>query len=452
MYISLTDLGVAELENGPFVLTSYQLTDAVNYVPDSAATSLEGNAVWVGQPGPSYPLNANIVRYSILLDRSVGDFEFGTIGLFTSAGLVAVGISSTLIAKTQTQSGVDGNYMRIDAFLSMVGTTYEMWANLGNTDNRFVLATVSDVDRLPPAHMSTTNAYIVGSPVPDQLPFLAYTDYTGIWTFDQYAYSSTVGFRFVIEQATATSVVIQSTVDLADLVPEFFGEKVVQFTTGACYSVCRNVLHVSQDLLNSTYVVSFASPLALVPAVGDEFVVYTKDQSQSGSLNVPIATRGEAGRVRPGLSLSLDSGGLIDVDWTAAQQNAVTTIVGKDPSGNPVNLRGVVQLYARDILGAVRSVNGQTPDANGNVSLTFVYNLPTASPTVKGGIRITGEDGLIMDGAVLKLDTSFEFYTAAQIKALYESNPNTNDFTDAEKALLLTLSTNEAVWDEGEVI
>lgn len=54
--------------------------------------------------------------------------------------------------------------------------------------------------------------------------------------------------------------------------------------------------------------------------------------------------------------------------------------------------------------GVVKSVNGKTPDANGNIQIEIPggseYELPTASASVKGGVKI-GE-GLQMDGETLK--------------------------------------------------
>lgn len=70
---------------------------------------------------------------------------------------------------------------------------------------------------------------------------------------------------------------------------------------------------------------------------------------------------------------------------------------------------------------AVRTVNGTSPDANGNVEVSggSDYILPTASATVKGGVKVNGVkgnggytmSGLVMDGDVLSLNWTPINYT-----------------------------------------
>lgn len=72
--------------------------------------------------------------------------------------------------------------------------------------------------------------------------------------------------------------------------------------------------------------------------------------------------------------------------------------------------------------GVVKSVNGETPDANGNVQIEFTggseYELPTASATVKGGVKV-GE-GLQMDGDVLSVRPGFKLRLVKEIVASEE--------------------------------
>jgi len=397
MFIQLTTAGLALLQSGPFVLTGAKFGSAYDYVPDPAQTDINGAQVYYSVPGPAFPVNGNVVRYSVLMDRSVGDFDFGEIGFFAGATLVAVAVNSSLIHKGKTVTGVDGNMIRVDAFLSMVGTTYEMWLNLGDTDNKYVVASADLVDYLPPVHDTEANAFIVGSVADDMLAFFAYSDRSGIWAFDQYKYSTVIGHRYNVVAASAMQVTIAGADLAAQLDPEGPGARILQFTTGACYSICRNIQQALEDEVNDQCVLIFNTPLAVVPAVGDEFLVYNRDPLSTTTINIPIANRNDPGIVRIGDGLEVEPDGLIYVNRETIPNGLVYSIIGKDTDGNPVSLQGDVVLHIRDIVGGVASVNGQVPDANGNVTISTSYTLPVASPTVLGGVRISPGSGLTID-------------------------------------------------------
>lgn len=403
MFIQLTTAGLALLQSGPFVLTGAKFGSAYDYVPDPAQSDIQGVQVYYSIPGPAFPVNGNVVRYSVLMDRSVGDFDFGEIGFFAGSTLVAIAVSSSLIHKGKTVTGVDGNMIRVDAFLSMVGTTYEMWLNLGDTDNKYVVASADTVDYLPPVHDTEANAFIVGSVADDMLAFFAYSDRSGIWAFDQYKYSTVIGHRYHVVAASAMQVTITGADLASQLDPEGPGARILQFTTGACYSICRNIQQALEDEVNDQCVLIFNTPLAVVPAVGDEFLVYNRDPLSTTTINIPIATRDDPGIVRIGDGLEVESDGLIYVNRETVPDGLVYSIIGKDINGDPISLQGDVTLHIRDIVGGVASVNGQSPDASGNVSISTSYTLPIASNTVLGGVRVSAGSGLTIDPATGQL-------------------------------------------------
>lgn len=422
MFIQLTSAGLALLASGPFVLDKATFGDGYNYVPDPLQASLQGSTVFTSTPGPAFPINANVVRYSIMLDRSVGDFDFGEIGLWVGPTLVAVGVNSTLISKSKSQSGTDGNLIRVDAFLSMVGTTYEMWLNLGDTDNKYVVSSADLVDYLPPVHDTIANAFIVGAPTSDMLAFFAYSDRSGIWAFDQYKYSTVVNHRYTVVDASPMQVTISDASLTPHLDPSGLGERILQFTTGACYSVCRNIQQAVEDLQTDRTVLIFNTPLAVVPTVGDEFVVYNRDPLSTTTVNLPIATRDDPGIVKVGDGLDVEIDGTIYVDRETIPNGIVYSIIGKALDGSPVSLQGDVQLHIRDIAAGVATVNGQGPDASGNVTLSTGYNLPIASDTVLGGVRVSSGSGLEINPATGQL--SLEASGSQGVKTVNSKSPD----------------------------
>ncbi|MGE8451011.1 MAG: pyocin knob domain-containing protein, partial [Pseudomonadales bacterium] len=395
MFIQLTDAGVAMLTTTgqPFIVTEYRLGSAFNYTPQTNQTALQGTEVWSGVPSDPVEVSANLVRYSALLGMSVGDFQFGEFALYVGATMVAIGVSSTLIAKTKTTTGLDGNFLRLDAYLNMTGTNYAMWLNFGDSANPFAMPSVQNVDQLPPSHQSVPNAYIVNSVSSNQEAFFAYSDRTGLWVFDAYKYSSTIGNRYTIVSASSLSVTIANASLAPDLTPGVYGDRIVQFASGQVYSICRNVQTVTPDLANNQVTLGFQTPLAIVPLPGDEFLVYNRDPLSTDTVMVPVATTTSLGIIQVGDGLAITPAGILSVDRTTVPDGLVYSIAGIEPDGTPVQRQGDVTLTWRDV-GAIRSVNSQLPDANGNVVINVSYTLPVASSTVLGGVRIQAGSGL----------------------------------------------------------
>ncbi len=400
MFIQLTDAGVTMLTTTgqPFIVTEYKLGSGVNYTPSTSQTALQGTEVYSGIPSQPVEISANLVRYSALQDLSVGDFQFGEFGLFVGATMVAIGVSDTLISKVKTTTGLDGNFLRLDAYLDMVGTNYTMWLNFGDSANPFAMPSVQNVDQLPPTHQSVPNAYVVNSVSNNQEAFFAYSDRTGLWVFDAYKYSTTIGNRYTIVSATSVSVTITGASLAPDLTPTIFGDRIVQFASGQVYSICRNVLTVTPDLANNQVTLGFQTPLAIVPVAGDEFLVYNRDPLATNTVQVPPATTTSLGVIQVGAGLAITTAGILSVDRTTIPDGIVYSIAGIEPDGTPVQRQGDVTLTWRDV-GAIRSVNSQLPDANGNVVINTSYVLPIASATALGGVRIQAGSGLQINPA-----------------------------------------------------
>ena len=64
-----------------------------------------------------------------------------------------------------------------------------------------------------------------------------------------------------------------------------------------------------------------------------------------------------------------------------------------------------------------------------NINIRDLYDAGMTRPAALALVKAVGVSSTVEDGSV-------PMQTAAEIKAAYESNSNTNAFTDAEKALL----------------
>lgn len=398
MFVQITDLGVAALTAGggaPLFLTRTDFGSGVAYTPQPTDTALHGSTLFSVAPSSPVAVNANVVRYSAFLDYSVGPFGFGEFGLFMSNGnLFALGSNDTLIQKIAQTSGIVGNSVRLDIYLSMVGDNYDMWLDLANSNSDFRLATVNSVDQLFPSSNAVPNAYIVQAAEDTQTSFFAYTDRIGLWNFDAYAFSTTGGSAFTITGATNTSIDIAIADFNASQEPDFLGDTIIQFTSSALYSICRNVVNIVTT--PSTATLNFQTPFAIVPPTGSTFYLYKRDPFTTSNVVVPPATTTSLGVVEIGAGLAVagpsdPNQGRISVDRTTVTGGLAYSVNGH---------QGDVELNATDLPGIVLSVNSATPDVNGNVTLTFPAGPQIATSSIAGIVKSSATITVAVDGTM----------------------------------------------------
>jgi len=383
MRIALTSAGIAALQSAtqPVVLGSYKLGDGIGYIPDINDTDIHGTEVASGVPQKPIVVNANVLRYSTFIGRTVGPFQFGEIGLFLQNGdLFALACDDVLYDKESIGSDGEGNSVSLDAYVSISNGNFDIWIDLG-MNNELRLPTIPSVDQLPPSHDAIPNIYAVTPATSSQSTFLAYTDRNGLWMFDAYKFGSTVGTPIPIKSATTNSLTFDIAYYDTNWVSNYLGQLIIEFASGQCYSICRNVSAVINN--GSDFTVTFSTALLIQPAVGDLVIRFNREGLTTSSLILPVATTTELGAVIIGAGLDVQPDGTISVDPSTVPGGLVTSVNQQ---------QGDVELEVSDIPGAVASVNGQTPDANGNVTVPSNYVLPTAGPTVKGGVVVPGPD------------------------------------------------------------
>lgn len=399
MNVQITNLGVAALTAGggaPVQLTVCKFGSAYGYIPALTDTNIHGTELFAVAPSGPVAVNGNTVQYSAYLDYSVGDFDWGEFGFFMqNGGLFALGTGDALIAKIKQTSALTGNAIRLDVYLNMVGTNYEMWLDLANTNNNFRIATIQSIDYLPSSANAVPNVYIVQSAEPTQTSFQAYTDRQGLWNFDAYAYSTTAAHPLTVVSATNTSVSFALADYLPEMVPTYLGERIIQFNSGNLYSICRNVQSIVQGATTAT--INFATPLAIVPVAGSTFFYYNRDPFSTTNVSVPPATTTSLGVVKIGTGLKVNvspqpDAGLIAVDRATIDGGIVFSVN---------SMQGDVLLTAADIPGTVRTVNGVAPDANGNVVVSITPGqIPIATLTTVGGVKASATVTVAPDGTM----------------------------------------------------
>lgn len=410
MNIQITNYGLSVLNKTckPFTIAQFRLGSNYGYVPSADATDISGNAVYESTLVGPITVNTNVFKYTIALDYQVGDFTFGEIAYLDDQGkCLAIAVSDRLLTKT-AQTNNTGNSMRIDTYLSMVGTQYNMWNDNIGSDIDFQVPTLKDIDLLPAVNDTDPNLYLIAPQSSNASSILAYTAGNGLWYFDCYSLSNVQ--QLTVVSATATSVVFNSSQftseQKAQFVPAYYGDKIVEFTSGNCYSACRTVLTANIGLYETT--LTFRTPMAIIPQAGDTFYLFSRSQVSVSASVLPIASETTLGGVIIGDGLSITPQGVLSSDPPVTSVNgqigdvvinasdinglSLVAISGSynDLIDKPEQVSYVLPAATRNTLGGiiagsqfniasnglltlannpVVSVNGQSPDAEGNVQI-----------------------------------------------------------------------------------
>lgn len=357
MLFQLTDAAVTAISNAssPIVLESYKLGDDFGYVPSSSDTDIHGSEVYTNVPSLPIVESPNLVKYTFYLDNTLGPFDFGEVGLYMSGGvLFALAANSTLIPKFA--NGVTpGNTIRIDAYLSMVGSNYVMFLDMAETNSTIKAAVIESVDHLPQPHETIPNLYVITSESSNQSSILAFTDRTGLWDFDAYAYANT--FIGTVTDATTTGIEVADINEANMAYPQYLGHKFIQFIDGPLRGTCRYVASVSGVNIN------FTSPTTEVANIGDTFRVHSRSALSNSNIILPIATTTDLGCVIVGMGLTVDVLGNLEID----PELVTLSVNGKFPDSD-----GEVTIVAGDIGGfATVATSG---------SYTDLINIPPSFP------------------------------------------------------------------------
>ncbi len=269
MLMVLTSAGQAAQAaspNVPLNLISYKLGSTSGYLPSATDTGIRGLLVHQGTASSPLVVESNLTRYSILLDASVGPFEFGEVGLYLPGDILfAIGSFSTTQFKKPVISDNENVY-RIDCFVSAVGTNYAVFSEATNSKDGLALPTLPSIDNLPSFTASSKyNLYACNTSISPYVTTLA-SNQGGLWTLTGYEAVRSTGL--IVNNLGAYSLTLGSTPGVVN----YTGELVFQVTGGEFRGTVREIQ--ATDLNQNS--VTFATPILGTIAAGTPFVIYER--------------------------------------------------------------------------------------------------------------------------------------------------------------------------------
>ena len=350
MQIQLTSAGQALFDAEPagIAITRVDFGDGFNYAPAPDPVGLQGDVVYQSNV-VSTPLivDPSTLKYLVRLGKEIATFQFGEIALYNEDTLVGVGVSPTLITKAGPQPGSDGNVTQISFYVDTNQTLRYAMADIETTGVGF--PTVSVPDFLRPPKKNSPNAYVINGVTVDAIPYFAFADPTGKWSFSTktqvyhegiVVVPGTFGTSFDLTQSTAY------TGDVNDLV--------LQFVSGPLRGYCRvlTMLNIGDEAL------SWNTPLGILPNVGDEFII----------VGPPAAAGGGSSPAEPDNRVVLGSGtGLkSSVNFQFDPATGALTLNGGVGDAGQVPTSG----------GAGQPVAWATPSGGGGGGFTFQIGVP----------------------------------------------------------------------------
>lgn len=328
MQLVLTSAGEAALA-GPAIpaLYAFKLGDGHNYTPNTFDNGIHGTQVFTGIPSNAVVVTPNLLRYTIVIDPTSGPFDFGEIGLYLAGDvLFALGAFSTMQHKEPDSNTVVGGYLKIDCFVSVVGNSYAVLADVTNAVGNVRLPVLPSIDQLPQPVGAAYNTYVCLTNVDTYVTTLA-TAEGSFWSFTGYE-----SVRATATVSSSSTSFVSTATNLGSVT--YQGEIILQFVTGALRGISRNVTSIT---LSGTRCV-FGTPLTTLPANGDTFILYQR-QVLSPALTALLA----------GLSGTLSSADLNQLD-----NIVLNTLLNKDGS---IAMTGNLNVNGNKVVNLANPVN-----------------------------------------------------------------------------------------------
>lgn len=101
----------------PSQFDHFRLGTGTNYTPSPSDSDVRGDVVYVGDITRHETIGNRAYRVIVELDSTVGDFEFGEIGLYKSTGeLICLSVTSQVLNKVQSAGADPGNAITIEVY------------------------------------------------------------------------------------------------------------------------------------------------------------------------------------------------------------------------------------------------------------------------------------------------------------------------------------------------
>ena len=291
---SLTTAAINFLDSNPgesLLISKSKLGSSYGYVPTLDDTDLHGSLLYQMRPSEPRRVNATTVFYTLVLDISVGPFNFGELGFYLADGtLIALGSSTHLYPKVGTNQVATGNSIRIDFYITSVDGNHTAYGSISSDSDNSKVSTVATVDSLPAAPSAESNIYVMAHPK-DETQSVSATSLNSLWTVDGYNKVAAKG-----QVVTIGGMGFNVAYDDAE-VPNlgYPGALLIQLTTGPAAGCIRVVTNVGSNHLE------FGTPMMALPNVGDYFVVYGANGDANPEVEIGTQLPGAEGIALPAM-------------------------------------------------------------------------------------------------------------------------------------------------------
>jgi hypothetical protein len=215
-------------------------------------------------------VDVNTLRYSILLANSLPSFAFGEVALYSDTTLLGVAVNAVMLNKIGPVSGSSGQTFKLDFFIGNApGQQYAVGDVIG--DQR-AFARLPVPDLLKPPALNETNAYVIYGIGENDIPYFAFSDPTGKWSF-----SSKPSIYITGTISDVGTYGLQS-FDITGSYPGPVTDLVLQFVSGTTRGYCRQVSSMVTDGIVWT------TPMTYLPSVGDSFIILGPQVSSGGTI------------------------------------------------------------------------------------------------------------------------------------------------------------------------
>ncbi len=273
MLFKFTAAGDTLFRSNPstFTIDKVVLGSSFGYTLADPPTDIQGSEVYTSIAVLSRTvIGPNTIRFVKLLDRTVGDFDFGEVACYSGSTIVAVGVNPTPIEKT-SDDVEEGNSIGLNIFLSNSNEDAYGFLQLTNSTSNLAVSQINQVDYLNPPYDGEPNIYVINGLTPDDIPCLAFSDSYGRWNFSSKPEIYYEGTVFGTATFTAIDIETPHAVDFLSASQHY-----LQFISGELRGHVRQLTSIGSDFF------SWNTPFTSLPQEGDEFIIVGPQASSGG--------------------------------------------------------------------------------------------------------------------------------------------------------------------------
>lgn len=254
---------------GPKIeITEFRLGSAYGYTPSLADTALHGSVLHTGAPLGYAVLNQDTCQYTLHVPETVGNFDFGEIGLYLGDGTLFALQALQLPQRKVAQPDADWNEILLKAQLQLTNIAALIQWTVQNLTTGVILE-LPQFEEVDPPDASDVNAYIVHQGDEEgNHAFLTKRD-GDIWDVSTHRHA--VVAQGTVSAATGISVTSPDIFGVDSSFPP--GRYLLRFITG----VHRGQFRRLASSLGST--INWATAFPTPANVGDKFDILQSDVS-----------------------------------------------------------------------------------------------------------------------------------------------------------------------------